>query len=659
VTRGVLWPGGTLGAAPRFLGKLRDRTLAYDLGDEALYLAWELCRCVTGLPPGEQEALGALVVATLVNHRRGSTCLPLDAAGAPARELVEELAGPGVYDTARALLGDPRLRPVVGQPGDYKPLILDGDCLYHQRLRWFEERLGAALRPRLRAPAAEPSPAVAAALARVLARPTRIGAQPVTLSAEQEEAVRRAVRAPLTVITGGPGTGKTSIVVSILRVLARLGTPPEQVALAAPTGKAANRMQESIGRSLASIAAPEPEDRGLQGTLDPRTLHRLLGASRDGERFRHHEHDPLAAAVVIVDECSMIDLGLMDRLARALRPDARLVLLGDAEQLPSVDAGAVFRDLVPAAGPATVRLTHSYRMDAGDPAGRHILEVAGHIDAGRADELLPAPGAPAAAGRVTVRSALGELAFAGVELLPPGPGTGLQAFLADWCARRLTALPGFGELIKRTYVRGPDGFAPADVERLEALFAHAAAHRILCVTRGAERPTGAEAVNARLHDLLLAATAPGDVRARRADFLVGGPIMMLENDYERGLFNGDQGLVLWVRAPGQAADHPPAAVFRRAPGQFGVFDLGALRGRLQRAFAVTVHKGQGSEFEHVAVILPDEWLPLLTREILYTAVTRSRHSVVVVGAPEVLREGVRRRAERFSGLAARLGDPAG
>jgi exodeoxyribonuclease V alpha subunit len=659
VRRRPLSPGGVLGTGPRFLHRLEDRLRAYDLGAEALYLAWELCRCVTGLAPEEAEALGALVVATLVNHGRGSTCLPLEGdGGGPARALVDELAGPGVYDVARTLLADPRLEPVVGRPGDYRPLVVDGDRLYHQRLHAFEERLAQALRPRLAAgPGAglAPTGAVAAALERVLARPPLVGGQPVTLSAEQQEAVRQAVQRPLTVITGGPGTGKTAIVVSILRVLARLGTPASAIALAAPTGKAANRLQEAIGRGLAALAAPEPEDLALVGTLDASTLHRLLGASRDGARFRRHERDPLPASVVIVDECSMIDLWLMDRLVRAVRPEALLVLLGDAEQLPSVAAGAVFRDLVPAAaGQGAVRLTHSYRMDAGDPAGRHLLEVARRINEGRADEVLPAAGAPAAAGQVVPRAALADLAFAGAELVPGGDAAALEAFLAAWCARRLLGLPDFSDLVRRTYGRGPAGFAPADVERLERLFAHHDSHRILCLTRGDERPTGAAAVNDRLHDLLLAATAPEDDGARRVEFLVGAPIMMLENDYERRLFNGDQGLVLWVREPGQAAAAPPMAVFRRAAGDYGVFDLGALRGRLQRAFAVTVHKGQGSEFDHVAVILPDQWVPLLTREILYTAVTRSRRSVVIVGAPDVLREGVRRRAERASGLAGRL-----
>jgi exodeoxyribonuclease V alpha subunit len=282
--------------------------------------------------------------------------------------------------------------------------------------------------------------------------------------------------------------------------------------------------------------------------------------------------------------------------------------------------------------------------------------VARRINEGRADDVLPAAGAPEP-GQVVPRAAPGDLGFAGVELVDAAGAAGLDDFLAEWCARRVLALPGFVDLVRHTYHRGPAGFGPADVERLERLFAHGDAHRILCVTRGDERPTGAAAVNARLHDLLLAATAPDDEGARRADFLAGAPVMMLENDYERRLFNGDQGLVLWVREPGQAPGGGPLAVFRRAAGEYGVFDLGTLRGRLQRAFAVTVHKGQGSEFDHVAVIRPGERVPLLTREILYTAVTRSRRSVVIVGAPDVLRDGIRHRAERTSGLADRLAAP--
>ncbi|HEY3351613.1 MAG TPA: exodeoxyribonuclease V subunit alpha, partial [Polyangia bacterium] len=562
------------------------------------------------------------------------------------------------------------------QPG------LDGDALYHQRLLHFEERLVGALTARLaRPPRALPPAEVAAALAAVRAAPPRLGAQPVALSEEQQYAVLTALHLPLTIITGGPGTGKTSIVVTILRLLARLGTPAPAVALAAPTGKAANRLQEAVLRALAGVAQPDLWDSALAATVEARTLHRLLGYSPANDRFRHHENNRLAERVVIVDECSMIDLVLMDRLVRSVRDDAHLVLLGDAEQLPSVDAGAVFRDLLPAAtaapwpwrqlvkptlkgrlapadpapadprAAAAVRLTHSYRMDASNPAGRAILEVARAINAGRGADLIPGPGG---AELVTLRSQPAELAFRGVELLADETGPQLPALLDAWFERRVAGLPDWVELVRHTYVQGPSGFGDGDRERLGRLLGHLDGQRVLCITRG-DRPTGAAGVNRRLHARLreaLGASGPAELDP-------GDLVMMQRNDYERGLFNGDQGVVLWVRDEAAGARPRPMAVFRRGQGELAAFPLDALREDLTLSFALTVHKAQGSEYDYVALVLPEEAMPLLTREVLYTAVTRARASVVIAGRPALLAAGVAQPLARSSGIAEKLGRAGG
>ena len=301
-----------------YLAELGDA----DLGPESLFLCWQIAALAGALRPDERRALMAIFVRALIGVAGGSTRTEVSA-------------------TESALLA--RATDVVGRPGDRRPFILDGRFLYQQRLLACEERLAAALRGRRDgaplASDAELEPALHAIATGAPAAPT----------AEQLDAVRAALRGRLTVVSGGPGTGKTTIVLAILRALLRLGVAPEALALAAPTGKAANRLEEAIQlglRRLAPLAAPDTE---LERACPPaQTLHRLLGWSPRRGAFAHHQNNRLAQKVIIVDESSMIDLSLMERLVRAVADDARLVLLGDADQLPSIEAGAVFRDSVAA-----------------------------------------------------------------------------------------------------------------------------------------------------------------------------------------------------------------------------------------------------------------------------------------------------------------------
>lgn len=619
---------GQAAPGPRWPSELRDRLREHDLGDEALYLAWELARLAPALSADEQQALELLVLASLIAVRQGSTRLPVsgDDGVAWLDELFRSLGAPdGALELARRMLAElrqarlagrpARLDPVVGLPGEYKPLILDQYQLYHQRMLHAEDRLAAALSARLSR--TEPEAHVREAVAAVAG----------PLSDEQRRAVEAALASPLTVVSGGPGTGKTSIVATVLRAAARLGLGAEAIALAAPTGKAAWRLREAIAKNLQragdALACPEAQ-----------TLHRLLGWSPSLDRFRHHAHNRLAHRLVIVDEASMIDLHLMDHLVRAVRDDAHLVLLGDADQLPSVEAGAVFRDLAPI-DRAAVRLTRSYRMSPERPAGRRILEVAGAINTGALPDDLP-------------ERAAAEVAFFGVELTRER-----DAFLDRWLGERVLGLPGYDDLARRVYRRQGGAFDDEARAALRTLFDHFDRLRLLCLRRG-DSEGGAAWVNARMHRAILdRARATGDDAFLRGTpaFWPGEPILVLRNDYERGLFNGDQGLVLRV-----ADGHAPAcfmAVFPRED-DIAVFHLEPLKPVLTHAFAMTVHKSQGSELDHAAIVLPNDDLPLATRELFYTAVTRARESVVFVGAPDVLRRGVARRIKRFSGLAAKL-----
>jgi exodeoxyribonuclease V alpha subunit len=427
--------------------------------------------------------------------------------------------------------------------------------------------------------------------------------------------------------------------VSILRLLVRLGVAPEDIALAAPTGKAAQRMSESIAKALASIE--DESDRVLlENAPQAQTLHKLLGASAFGSRMKHHEGNRLEQRVVIVDEASMIDMTLMEKLVRAVRADARLVLLGDARQLPSVGAGAVLRDLVPegAAGHplarSSVRLLRNYRMNPNDPAGLAILELARWIspEGNAASKPLESV--------LVARESVAKVEFERAEaVFFAGPSV-LRAFLELWYASRVASLPGFDGLLDRTYPAEKGAFDAGATADLGTFFAHFESARILCLTRVYR--TGSLVLNAALRAFHLA-RRKGQAKH---ELTAGEPVLMLANDYDKGIWNGDQGIALWVSVDG--GKPRLSAVFRRGAG-FVAFPVELLHGQLEPCFAMTVHKAQGSEFERVAVVLPEEDVPLLTRELLYTAVTRSRRSVVIVGRREVLEVGVARKLERFSG----------
>ncbi len=474
-------------------------------------------------------------------------------------------------------------------------------------------------------------------------RSATVGGKRIHLSEEQRLAIVHAASNPLTIISGGPGTGKTSIVIAILKLLVSAGVSPKEIALAAPTGKAAYRIGESIRDSLAG----DPDDSAWSGT-EPTTVHRLLGYSPTRRRFRYHRNNPLEAKVVIVDEGSMLDLELMASLVAALRADARLIILGDADQLPSVAAGAVFRDLLPTGdgdwsllSRSCVRLTGSYRTDREESVGKTIFDLASAINAGNADAFAFEPGDNHL--KIAKRESAEQLEFEGVEWLEQEAPSG--EFLERWYSAYIRGDAVVADLKDRTFTASENGFAPSEVESLRHLFGHIARARILCVTRILD--SGSERINFQLHR-----RAAHDRKASldRGGFMIGEPVMVLRNDYQRLLFNGDQGVVLQVRR----GDAPsPMAVFPKGDN-FVAFPIEALKDHLELCYATTVHKAQGSEFDSVAVVMPKKDLPILSREILYTAVSRARRSVTIIGGADTIRAGISRRMERYSGVREQL-----
>jgi exodeoxyribonuclease V alpha subunit len=284
------------------------------------------------------------------------------------------------------------------------------------------------------------------------------------MSDEQCRVVAAAARTGLTVVSGGPGTGKTSIIIAIMRLMVRLGVEPCAIALTAPTGKAAYRMGECVRESLTRIDQRDAVDQALlDAHLEPATIHRMLGYSPDSGRFRHHRNNPLPAKVVIVDEGSMLDVTLMKRLTDAIQPGARLIVLGDANQLPSVAAGSVFRDLVPSAGDdcgplvaASMRLEVNHRMKSESDAGRSILLAAQSIKEGNTGLLSSVDGLGAPI--VAQRSSPNELAFAGVEFLATASRE-LGPFLDRWYAEHVRGGREVANLIAHEYVERDGGFA--------------------------------------------------------------------------------------------------------------------------------------------------------------------------------------------------------
>ena len=616
---------------------------------EAVGLARELVRWSPELSEDDQRRLLLLTICVLLDADEGHTQTPVE--GEPGeRHLGKRLEGlleeDGRESEARALIelvASGRAASAIGPPDGTTPLVLESGRLAVRRVHEAEREFGAALSGFLDG---QPAPEVKsaeleAAWRAVESRPTLFKGTEVKLTAEQQSAVKNAVGHALSLVSGGPGTGKTSIVVAILRVLHRLGFESRDIALAAPTGKAAQRMRESATGALESVAE-EPEDRALLDTFpEAMTLHRLLGASRRGDWFRHHARNKLPHRIVIIDEASMIDIHLMERLIAAVAEDARIILLGDADQLPSVGPGDVLRSLIPARGDTSqpmasraVRLTKNFRATDRDEQGRTVLGLTTWIQR---------PGGPETAAlddRVTLRSRLDELSFEGVEaLFTEQPVEPLGDFVELWHETFLAGDKAMQDRLNRIYTLSPSRcFEGPEQDKVKDVLAHFGRVRVLCPTK--VFATGSRSLNRRFHERR--------TRGRTAKrFLPGEPVMMLVNDYERGIFNGDQGVTLRVR---ESADKPEVtmAVFD-CGGVLRAFHLELLERSIDHAYALTVHKAQGSEFERVALILPRDDNALMTREIIYTAVTRARESVCVIGPRRRLVEALDRRLERHVG----------
>ena len=651
--------GGRTANLENWLRALEEKVGDLNLEREAVHLAAELAALEPNLDDDARFGLIVLIIVTLAALAQGSTRFPVT--GEISREPMHHMLGALVGNDAAAsekvrrsiedLLLNRRVAKVIGRTElDRTPLLFLEPFIAHARSRALERRLVDSITARRKRAEPFETARIERALDDVIERPAFAGDACIELSTEQLSAVRTAVGSPLALISGGPGTGKTSIVVAILRVLARLKVPPRETTLAAPTGRAAIRLRDAVTAALARINTPSGEDEQLLAAgLDALTVHRLLGYSPDRGIFLHHRNNPIAARAVIVDEASMLDLAMMERLVGAVSTEAQLVFLGDVDQLPSVSAGAAFRDLVPLdrAHPLSkfsVRLTRNYRTPSSSPSGAAIVEVCRRINAG--DQTLAAGVDLGERHGPRVRSKVDEIQFDGVELLP-APTRGLDEFQDRWEREQIVGRAEIESLLDREYAISSDTISKEDRGSLTRLSDYRARTRILCATRVGL--SGSDAINVRMHRRVLLNRAGRTIRA--APMIAGDPVIVVRNDYDRSLFNGDQGVV--VNALDSDGRNYGAVLFVRGT-DLAVFRLDMLADLLELGYATTVHKAQGSEFDIAAVMLPERDLPVLTRELLYTAVSRCRRGVVIVGDPGLLGAAIARKADRYSGVAAEL-----
>ena len=501
---------------------------------------------------------------------------------------------------------------VAGSPlltADPAALVLDGTRLYLDRYRSYESAVVAQLSRR-----AARRPTVAAEVDEALLGDLLAGDG----SDLQREAVHRALTGSLTVLVGGPGTGKTRTVASLLAVLMADGRTLD-IALAAPTGKAAARLAEAFR----GVAADLPADLAARlSVAEASTLHRLLGwQSRSSSRFRHHAGRPLPHDVVIVDEMSMVSLPMMAKLLDAVRPDAQLVLVGDPGQLASVEAGSVLGDIaVPVLGPdggvvarpgpldgVVSGLTHSRRFPPGSPLDRFARAVR----SGDAD--------------------------AALEVLVDPSSSDAERGAVSWHPQHADSAAGI-DVVRELAFSAADAMVRAAVDGdTAAALAAVGSVRILCAHR--RGPDGIERWNARVETWLAAAGH------RAAHWYPGRPVLVTANDYANRLFNGDLGVVVRSEDRLQVAFAESPVPRLVAPSRLA---------DVETVHAMTIHKSQGSEFDHVVVVVPSLDSRLATRELLYTAVTRAQRRVTLIGDEAAIRASIARRVVRASGLPDRL-----
>ena len=564
--------------------------------------------------------LGALptMAAPVIARHAGD-----DSNSASSTTLMPTLTWPSSSDWIQALgrTSVCRMTERHEQPGpalyDNCPLVLCGELLYTQR-QWIDECIVAAeLRRRSEATPTTLTPGIEALLDQLLPP------EPNGQLSLQRVAAHAALTSSLAVVVGGPGTGKTHTIARLL-VAAALGAEPAgrppRIALAAPTGKAAARLGESVAAALMTLPAAlvagrdwSPDLFRRLSAITPTTIHRLLGAGGPSTRFSHSSDNPLDIDLLVIDEASMVPLPVMARLLEALRPDTRLVLVGDPDQLESIEVGSVLADIVAAADTAGallasrfVRLTRAHRQEAGSQIGA-LADAIRLGDATGAVEHLHHAG-----------EAITFIDTGAVQL-----GTAGTA-IVDEAVRNAVLEP---LLAAATFATAGDA---------DAALAQLALVRVLCARRTG--PTGAQRWNQRIETWVRNG-------AETSRDLIGRALIATRNDPRQRIANGDTGVLVETPNGRRAAFRTVAGIRWFVPAQLDM---------IETSYAMTIHKSQGSEYDTVVVVLPPVDSVLIGRELLYTAITRATRRVIVIGSIGAVVACVNTPAQRVTGLAAAL-----
>ena len=632
---------------------LRDNSLLRDLDVAIARFLKQQC---------PQASYPVLLLAAFTSNQQASGHLCLDLKNqelatqlwgtSPPPELVSLLPGKPddwLHDLQHSLL--------VSQNGS-TPLVLDGSRLYLRRNWAREVSVAEAIDQRLATVSPLPAERLRAALGRLF---PNAGDQ----TDWQQVACALASRSGIGIITGGPGTGKTTTVVRLLGLLQSLAMTDNQrlrIRLAAPTGKAAARLTESIGEQVEKLEVEAAVRDAIPTEVT--TLHRLLGTRPDSRHFRHHADNPLHADLVVVDEASMIDMDMMASLLEALSPHTRLILLGDKDQLASVEAGAVMGDLC----------RHAHQGRYQKSTIEFVRDTCG-ADISDYQETEQAPGNALAQQTAMLRTnwrskdspGIGELARAVNEENLPQVRKAFQQYddslhrhplRSDGQQLETLLLNGSGDHPGLRALFQAVATPPAQRQEFDgwaaALLKQLTHQQLLSGLRSG--PFGVEQLNQRITRHL----QQQDLAPER-EWYPGRPVMMTRNDYQLGLMNGDVGLTLPLLEEKKREERngKPALLLRVAfqlPDGRIKWVLPSRLDGVETVYAMTVHKSQGSEFRHTLLVLPDAPHPLLTRELIYTAVTRARDRFTLLefGKPSVLDSAVKKRTWRASGLAERL-----
>ena len=526
------------------------------------------------LDPTQKQAFENIVMSLSFEQSQGHSCIQIDD---EAKTLIIEsglaLKDTNSHDTTTTL-----------------PLAIEQDRLYLHRYWLYESRLAQQL-SKITQLKVSNKPKTTADFSTLL---DKYFGNSETID-WQLAAATMAINQAFCMITGGPGTGKTTTVVKILALLQELSDQPLLIALAAPTGKAAMRLQESIGFNKAALPCIAAIKSAIPESVT--TLHRLLGAKPPSPYFRHNAKQPLVYDLVVVDEASMVDLALMSKLVDALKPGARLILLGDKDQLASVESGAVLADLTTALPQQTLELQKSHRFDEDIKNLATAINQQQDLEAWR-----------------LLQTGNKNIALLETDLIDY-----ISKQQIDYL-RLITARAEFSDIYKA-------------FNRFQAL----------CATR-----LGKNSVSDINHAVELLLSNKKLIHLSGL-WYCGRPIMITQNNAALQLYNGDIGICLRDKEQ----EDQLRVFFQRADGSIKKY-LPARIPHCETVFAMTIHKSQGSEFEEVLIILPETISPVLTKELLYTAITRAKKTIKLVANEAVFSSTVRQRVQRVTGLINRF-----